>query len=76
MLSPLLGSADTLVTAQIVAPSTKGARKLVGKTNIKEVTSFTKCERVEFFIIALGIKTSDMLYHFGSQQKTEAHLHK
>lgn len=72
----MLSSADTLVTTHIKAPSTKGARKVVGKTNIKEVISFIKCERVEFFIIALGIKTSDMLYHFGSQQKTETHLHK
>lgn len=46
MLSPLLGSVDTLVTTQVVATSTKGARKLVGKTNIKEVISFIKCERV------------------------------
>ena len=70
MLSPQLGSASTLVTTQNAAPSTKGARKLVGKTNTKEIISFSECERVEFLIIALGIKTSYMLYRFGSQQKT------
>lgn len=48
MLSTLLVFADTLVTTQIMAMPTKGARKLVGKTNIKEVISFIKCERTEF----------------------------
>lgn len=61
MLSTLLGSVDTLVTTQIEALSTKGARKLVGKTNTKGIISFTECERAEFGITALGIKTSFML---------------
>lgn len=43
MLSPLLDPADTLVTTQNAAPSTKGARELVGKTNTKEIISFSKC---------------------------------
>lgn len=50
MLSPLLDPADTLVTTQNAAPSTKGARELVGKTNTKEIISFSKCERLEFFL--------------------------
>lgn len=59
-----------------MALPTKGARKLGGKTNTKETISFIKCEGVKFWITALRIKTSYMLYHVRSQQETEAHLDK